>query len=382
MSAEVASTRKDDHVRLAAQQQGAADAGTLGNGFDDVTFLHHALDGIDADAVELGVHIAGAAWPLPIYINAMTGGSASTGRINRQLAIAARETGVAIASGSMSVALDNPSLLGSFRVIRDENPDGFVLANVGIERSPDDARRAVEALRADALQVHVNSVQETVMPEGSRAFSRWPASLEAIVAASDVPVIVKEVGFGLSARTLTRLRDLGVAYADVSGTGGTDFVRIENSRRPDGDYDYLVGWGQSAVACLLDAPAERPVLLASGGVRTPLDVVKTLALGAAAAGVSGGFLSTVLDGGAEALIERLGRWRGHLTALLALLGAATPADLVRTDLIVDGATAAFAHARGIDLPALARRSEALRPVHDDSTRDSTRVLTRAERNPQ
>lgn len=354
MSAESASRRKDDHLRLAAEQQGRPGAG--GNGFDDVAFVHHALGGIDADLVDLAVEVAGARWSLPFYINAMTGGSEKTGRVNRELAIAARETGVAIASGSVSAALDDPALAPTFRVIRDENPDGFVFANVGVERSPDDARRAVDLLGADALQVHLNSVQETVMPEGSRAFSSWESSLAAIVAASAVPVVVKEVGFGLSTDTLSRLRDLGVGFADVAGRGGTDFARIENDRRATGDFAYLGGWGQSAVECLLDAPAVRPVLLASGGVRTPLDVVRALALGARAVGASGTFLASVLDGGAPALVTRLEEWTHHLRALLALLGAPSPAALGGTDLIVTGRSAEFARARGVDLAPLGRRS--------------------------
>ncbi len=353
MPAEQASERKDDHVRLAAAQQRET---PQPGGWDDIAFVHHALAGVDADTVDLHVEVAGARWSLPFYVNAMTGGSASTGDINRDLAIAARETGVAIASGSLSIALDNPELLSTFRVIRDENPDGFVMANVGIERSPVDAQRAVDALGADALQVHINAVQETVMPEGSRSFSSWPASLEAILAAVDVPVIVKEVGFGLSAATLARLADMGVRYADVSGAGGTDFMRIENSRRAGGDYAYLAGWGQSAAECLLEAPADAPTLLASGGVRTPLDVARALALGARAVGASGSFLSVVLDGGAEALITRIREWSDHLTALHSLVGATDPGALRRTDLIVRGRAAEFARARGIDLESLAHRA--------------------------
>lgn len=353
MPAERASERKDDHVRLAAAQQKES---PRPNGWDDVRFVHHALAGVDADRVDLGVEVAGSRWALPFYVNAMTGGSASTGAINRDLAIAARETGVAIASGSLSIALDNPELMSTFRVIRDENPDGFVMANVGIERSPDDARRAVDALEADALQVHVNAMQETVMPEGSRSFSSWPASLEAIVAAVDVPVVVKEVGFGLSAATLSRLQSIGVRFADVSGVGGTDFMRIENDRRSGRDYAYLAGWGQSAVECLLEAPEDAPVLLASGGVRTPLDVARGLALGARAVGASGSFLSVVLDGGAEALVSRIREWSDHLTALHSLVGATAPSDLVRTDLIIHGRAAEFARARGIDIDSLAHRA--------------------------
>lgn len=347
--------RKDDHVRLVAEQHAG---GPRRNGFDDVTFVHHALAGIDADRVGLGVEVCGAGWPVPFYVNAMTGGSAATGRINRDLAIAARETGLPIASGSVSAALADPSMEPTFRVIREENPGGFVMANLGVERSPDDARRAVDILGADALQVHLNSVQETVMPEGSRAFSSWEASLEALLGAVDVPVIVKEVGFGLSSRTLSRLRALGVTHADVSGSGGTDFARVENARRLGGEYAYLAGWGQSTVECLLDAPADAPVLLASGGVRNPLDVVRALALGARAVGVSGSFLKTVLDEGADGLTARLHAWISQTRALLAMLGAASPADLMRTDLIVRGAAAEFAGVRGIDLTALSRRSTA------------------------
>ncbi|WP_159498717.1 type 2 isopentenyl-diphosphate Delta-isomerase [Microbacterium sp. 18062] len=365
MGAEGAGRRKDDHVRLAAAQQVEP---AVRNGFDDIAFVHHALAGTDADRVDLGVEVAGGRWRVPFHINAMTGGSAATGRINRDLAIAARETGVAVASGSLSAALDDPSLLPTFRVLRDENPTGVVWANVGVERSADDARRAVDALGADALQVHLNSVQETVMPEGSRRFSSWPASLEAIRSAVEVPVVVKEVGFGLSARTLTRLHDLGIAYADVSGRGGTDFVRIENARRPGGDFGYLAGWGQSAVECLLDAPDPAPVLLASGGVRTPLDVVRALSLGARAVGVSGTFLAAVLEGGVDALVVRLREWTTHTRALLAVLGAESPAALVSTDLVIDGRTARFCATRDIDITAWARRSDAA-PTPERSRHD-------------
>lgn len=349
----MSSERKDDHLRLAAAQ---AEAPRSGAGFDDVAFVHHALAGIDVAGVDLTTRMPGGIWPTPLLINAMTGGSDTTGRVNRELAIAARETGLAIASGSVSIALGDPSVGSTFRVLREENPDGYVFANLGVERSPDDARRAVDLLRADALQVHVNAAQEIVMPEGSRSFAGWVRSLEAIVAAVPVPVVVKEVGFGLSAQTLSLLSDIGVAAADVAGRGGTDFVRVENARRPDADFDYLVGWGQTAVACLLEAPDDAPPLIASGGVRSPLDVVRSLALGARAVGVSGGFLRTALDGGAEALVAHIERWRTHVAQLCALLGADSPAALARTDIIVTGETADFCHARGIDLAPLAHRA--------------------------
>jgi isopentenyl-diphosphate delta-isomerase len=291
----------------------------------------------------------------------MTGGTEQTGLINRQLAIAARETGLPMACGSVSIALDAPdddTIQRGFSVIREENPDGFVMANVGVGRPASDAVRAVELLQADALQVHLNAVQETVMPEGARDFSSWERSLETLIAASPVPVIVKEVGFGLSRRTLERLSELGADVADVSGRGGTDFLRIENARRTEaqGDFTMMAGFGQSAMACLLDAPASGPELLASGGVRHPFDVVKALAAGAKAVGVAGTFLETVQAGGAESLVPLIETWLEQIRAILALLGATDPAALTATDILIRGDLAEYCLLRGIDISSYARRS--------------------------
>lgn len=348
-TASVASRRKDDHLALAAAQEPASR-----NAFDDVEIVHHALGAIDVASVRLETEVAGIPWSAPFFINGMTGGSAGTEAVNRALAVAARETGLPIASGSVGVALDAPQFASSFRVLRDENPDGIVIANLGAGRHPDDALRAIELLRADALQVHLNAVQELVMPEGAREFSAWPTLIERIVEVSPVPVIVKEVGFGLSRRTLLQLRDLGVRVADVSGTGGTDFARIENARRERDDFGFLAGYGQSAVECLADARGTVPTLLASGGVRTPLDVVKALALGARAVGVAGTFLRAALAGETR-IVEVTRAWRDQVAQLLALLGATEPAGLGETDLLLRGRVREFCDLRGIDAGAFARR---------------------------
>ena len=364
--------RKDEHVDLALGQHGD---GAAHNEFDDLDFVHQALDGVDAERVDLGVGISFTAggqhpagewhWETPFYVNGMTGGTERTTRINRELAIAARETGLPMACGSVSVALDNPDAARGFAVIRAENPDGFVMANLGVGRPASDAPRAVELIGADALQIHVNAVQETAMPEGSRDFSSWISSIEQLAAASPVPVIVKEVGFGLSRSALRHLSEIGVGIADVGGRGGTDFLRIENARRSAGEYAMLSGFGQSALASLLDAPRNAPTLLASGGVRSPFDVVKALAAGAQAVGVAGAFLAAIGrdggSGGAERLVELVSDWKLRTRAVYALLGAATRDDLLRTDLILRGRLREFCTDRGVNISALARRSEAPRP---------------------
>lgn len=345
--------RKDDHLRLAPGSR-PTDAHSE---FDDLAFVHHSLAGIDTAAVNLRVTVDAMAWPAPFYINGMTGGTARTAAINRELAIAARETGLPMGTGSASIALDDPTTANGFRIVRAENPAGIVFANLGIGRRGDDVKRAVDLLEADAMQIHVNPVQEIAMPEGARDLSSWRASLEEMVAASPVPVIVKEVGFGLSRDTIVLLRDLGVRIADVSGRGGTDFLRIENDRHPDGGLSFMTGFGQSAPGALLDAPAGFPALLASGGVRNPFDAVKALALGARAVGVAGVFLDAAVSGGAEALIALIERWLDQTRSMLALLGAASPAALTRTDLLIRGALGEFCALRGVNAASFASRSQ-------------------------
>ncbi|MGW6526222.1 type 2 isopentenyl-diphosphate Delta-isomerase [Streptomyces sp. NPDC054962] len=353
--------RKDDHVRLAMEQQHAHSGR---NQFDDVSFVHHALAGIDRPDVSLATTFAGVAWQAPLYINAMTGGSVKTGAINRELATAARETGVAIASGSMHAYFKDPSCADTFRVLRTQNPDGFVIANVNATASVDNARRAIDLIEANALQIHLNTAQETAMPEGDRSFGSWAPQIERIAAAVDVPVIVKEVGNGLSRQTLLALPNLGVAAADVSGRGGTDFARIENGRRELADYAFLHNWGQSTVACLLDAQDVGIPVLASGGVRNPLDVARALALGARAVGSSGGFLRTLVDSGVPALVTQISTWLDQLAALQTMLGARTPADLSRCDLLIHGELRNFCLDRGIDTWRLAQRSSSIDALHE------------------
>ncbi|SEG99752.1 isopentenyl-diphosphate delta-isomerase [Nonomuraea solani] len=351
--------RKDDHVRHAVDQQrdGTTPQEATAGDFDAVSFVHHALAGIDADTVDLAVKAPGGTWPAPLYINAMTGGSANTGKVNRGLAIAAAEAGIPIASGSMSAYLRDPGLADTYRVLRSHNPDGVVIANINANADPGQARRAIDLLEADALQIHLNATQEIVMPEGDRAFHAWPAHVERIAAEAGVPVIVKEVGFGLSRKTIRRLRDAGVTAADVSGRGGTNFARIENKRRPGGDFAFIADWGQSTPCCLLDAADITGIdILASGGVRSPLDVARALALGATAVGVAGHFLGVLVDQGEKALIEEISDWLHQLRLIMTILGAATPPELADCDLLLSGEVAGYCQARGIDPVPYSSRS--------------------------
>ena len=348
-------SRKDEHLELAVRLHSQDRAGA----FDDVSFIHHSLPGIRAEQVDTGTTVLGSRWKVPFYINAMTGGTRATTAINADLAEAAAEASVAIACGSQHVALRDPERAEGFRVIRRRAPETFVLANVGPTVGAQEAVQAVEMLEANALQIHLNAAQELVMPEGDRDFSGWSERIAAITAAVPVPVVVKEVGFGLSRQTIETLAQAGVSAVDVAGAGGTDFIAIENERRPQRDLSYLVGWGQSTALCLLESVAvDDPVglpVLASGGVRNPLDVVRSLALGSCAVGASGHFLHTLVREGAEALHRELCTWSDHVRTLMTLLGAANVAQLRHTDVLVTGSTAEQARLLGLDLTRLTRR---------------------------
>ncbi|WP_330179042.1 type 2 isopentenyl-diphosphate Delta-isomerase [Nocardia sp. NBC_01503] len=346
--------RKDDHVRHAVDQQRE---GHDSNDFESVAFLHHACAGIDYADVALSLEITGKPWAAPLFINGMTGGSERTGQINRELAIAARETGLPIASGSMSAYFADDTVADSYRVLRGENPRGFVMANVNANATVEQVRRAVALLEADAVQIHLNAVQEIVMPEGDRSFAGWPRQIERITQAVEVPVVVKEVGFGLSRRTVRWLREAGVAAADVGGRGGTNFARIENNRRTGADFSFAQGWGQSTVCCLLDVSDLTGIeILASGGVRSPLDVARALALGAKATGVAGHFLRILVDQGTDALVTTIENWLEQLRQLMTVLGARTPDELLRCDLLLTGDVESFCRLRGIDPMAYSFRS--------------------------
>ncbi|WP_284248739.1 type 2 isopentenyl-diphosphate Delta-isomerase [Litorihabitans aurantiacus] len=349
--------RKDDHIRLAMAQH----APQTVRDYDHVRFVHHALAGGDRDAVDLASPALG--WPVPLYVTGMTGGTAQAAEINRGLGVVARETGLPVACGSMGIVLRQPEVAESFTVLRRENPDGFVMANTNANVTGAQAARIVEIMGADALQVHVNAAQETAMPEGDRDFSHWRDNIAAIVEAVGVPVIAKEVGAGLSRGTVAALRDAGVAGVDLAGRGGTDFSAIESARRTDSGRAYLAGWGQSSVASLLEVAGLARVgsdggvaLLASGGVRHPLDVVRALALGADAVGVAGQFLHVLTTAGVDALVGLLHEWLAEIADLMALLGARDVVGLRETDVLVTGPLREYAELRGVDLTAYARRS--------------------------
>ncbi len=345
--------RKDEHVALAKQFYPS----TSNHEFDKISFVHHSLPEMNLDEVDLSTSIAGFRLEKPFYINGMTGGSQKTTQINHDLALVAKETGLPMASGSVSAALKDPSVENSFKVIRKVNPEGLVFANLGAEHSLEHAKKAVDLLQADALQIHINVTQELTMPEGGRHFKGWLLTIEKIVKELGIPVIVKEVGFGMSQETIQQLQNIGVKTIDISGRGGTNFAAIENARRKSHDYTSLLNWGQTTPVSLLEATAyqSQVEIVASGGIQAPMDMIKAFALGAKACGVSGQFLHLVVEEGPEKTIEEVNKWSGQLATFMTLLGKKRIVDLLTTDILLDPSLIAWCEARNIEWRSFATR---------------------------
>lgn len=293
------SKRKDEHVEFALKQD------RFHSDFARIRLVHQSLPSFDLDEISLNTTYLGHDFKLPIYINAMTGGSDKTKEINQRLALLAKKYHLAMAVGSQHVALDDASYEASFRIVRDMYPKGFLIGNINANASVEEAKRAVSMIDANALGIHINPAQELTMDEGDRHFKHWLSNIKDIVEQVGVPVIVKEVGNGLSYETVQKLIDVGVKHVDVSGRGGTNFIWIENARSEKKRYDYLEDWGLTTIEALLDNQAhlKQVEVLASGGVQSPLDVIKCLVLGAKAVGMSGMFLKTVMNED-EANLER------------------------------------------------------------------------------
>lgn len=338
--------RKNEHVEIAMAQGDA----TISD-FDEIRFVHHSIPSVDVDDIDLTSQLKDFTLDQPLYINAMTGGSEWTKQINEKLVVIARETGIAMAVGSTHAALRNSKMASSFSIVRDTNPDGIIFSNVGADVPVDKAVESVKLLDAQALQVHVNAPQELVMPEGNRTFSTWMENLAQIVSRVDVPVIVKEVGFGMSKETIKSLNEIGVRYVDVSGRGGTNFVDIENERRTYKDMDYLGLWGQTTVESLLESASYQQDMdiLASGGVRTPLDAVKCLALGASAVGMSRPFLNQVENYGITETLNYTEQFTDHMKKIMTMLDVKTIKDLKQTQMVFSPKLQSWIEQRGLDI---------------------------------
>ena len=294
--------RKQEHLALCLDTGSVT--GPSSTGFDRYRFTHNALPELDIEEIDLGANFLGKKLKAPLLISSMTGGFELARKVNRNLAAAAQELGLAMGVGSQRVAIEEPSVTDSFQV-RDLAPDILLLGNLGAVQlnygyGIDQCRRAVQMIDANALILHLNVLQEAVQPEGNRNFKGLTEKIAAVCRELEVPMVAKEVGSGISVEVAQRLAGAGVRAIDVAGKGGTSWYAVEAARaaRAGKPVDIaFADWGIPTEEALVSVRQALPrmELIASGGIRTGLDIAKAICLGADIAALGQPLLAPALE---------------------------------------------------------------------------------------
>lgn len=326
--------RKAEHIRLALDERMQLG----GSPFDEYRFSHVALPEIDMAGIDVSAEFLGYRLEAPVLISCMTGGTELAGRINRNLALGAERTRVAVGVGSQRKALEDPAKADTFRV-REAAPSVPLLGNLGAVQlnygmGVRECRQAVDMIGADALVLHLNPLQEAIQPEGQCDFSGLLPKIGAVVRELGVPVVAKEVGSGISEGVARRLADQGVKIIDTAGVGGTSWARIEAQRAGDVEIgEAFAGWGLPTPRSIEEVRRVPGItVIGSGAIRNGIDAAKAIALGADLVGMAYPFLAAATES-PEKVAEKVRRTVRELKICMFCLGVKTIAELQQTKLL-------------------------------------------------
>ncbi len=353
--------RKADHIKICLVED--TQARSVTTGLEDIHLLHRALPEIAREDIDLSSCLFGHKVAAPIVIEGMTGGTQEAANINAVLAEAAERFELAMGVGSQRAALESPELAYTYRIARERGPNVFLMANLGLAQVLKDdwetkVRWAVEMIDADALCVHVNALQEAVQKEGETDFEGALERLKELTSAASVPVIIKETGAGIASEEAQLLEVTRIAGIDVGGAGGTSWSAVESHRQLGSSQTGSLAhtfwdWGIPTAASTIEvAKTTRLVVISSGGIRSGIDIAKTLGLGANAAGVALPFLKAAVKGH---LTEVLQGMIDELRTALFLSGASGVEDLKQFPIVITGRTAEWLRVRGFKPEEYARR---------------------------
>ena len=341
------SSRKLDHLRICLDKP--IERGFTG--FEDVRLIHNAIPECDLDKIDTKTRFLGSRFMSPLFIAAMTGGHSDARIVNARLAKAAGHFGIGMGVGSQRAALENSDLEGTFSVVRDEAPDAFIVANLGIVQLRDHgtewADRAVSMIDADALAIHLNFLQEAIQPEGDHNATGCLAAVRELCEDFKYPVIIKETGSGISAQAAQAVFGAGVKAIDIGGFGGTSWAAIEGIRAdesPSADNKQLISlgrefidWGIPTVVSLIDVARTGGPVIATGGLRSGLDIAKSLVLGAELSGMALPLLKPAIEG-EESLFSAIETIENQLKVAMFLTGSGNIAGLKSKHAMITGIT--------------------------------------------
>jgi isopentenyl-diphosphate delta-isomerase len=357
--------RKADHIEVCLKEDVQSKNATTG--FEEIHLLHRAIPEIEREKIDLSTTIFGYKFSAPIFVGAMTGGTPKATKINATIAEAVEELGLGMGVGSQRIALNNPKVEHSFTIVREKAPTAFILANIGGPQlvgkyGVKEVKKAVEMVKANALAVHLNSLQEAVQPEGDTNYSGLLRKIGEVAYELDVPVVVKETGAGICAEDAVMLAAAGVAAIDVAGVGGTSWAAVEYYRakaRQD-EFSKRLGeifcdWGISTAASLVEVVQSVNVpVIASGGIHTGIDVTKALALGASLASATYPFLGPATKT-SEEVKNVLQLMVKEVRNAMFLVGANSIQKLKEVPVVLTGKTAEWLRLRGFHPEVYARR---------------------------
>ncbi len=362
--------RKIEHVNIALEQGISVPQRANWN---DICLVHQALPEVDRDDIDTSVNFLGHTLRYPIFMSSLTGGHPDVIAINRNLARAAERYGLALGVGSQRAAIVNPELASSYAVTRENAPHAFLIANIGAPQliaqnrhnpfTLQQVQSAIDMIEANALAIHMNSLQEAAQPEGDRHAFGEAAAIEALVHQLDIPVIGKETGAGICREQALLLKACGVSAIDVGGAGGSSMSELEAARsqsRGDGP-TMNIGllyrdWGIATPIAVVEAIQAQLPVISTGGVRNGLDAARAIALGATLVGIGFPFLKAANES-YEKVCEVIEGIIAELKVAMQLSGATNLAQLRTADLVVTGHTREWLTLRGFEkeLKAMAQR---------------------------
>jgi len=357
--------RKSEHIKISLQKD--VQARQITTGFEDIYFVHQALPEINRDKIHLSTNVFGYEFSAPIFVGGMTGGTPKAAKINSSIAEAVEELGLGMGVGSQRAALEEPKLESTYKIVRKNAPNAFLVANLGAPQlvkgyGMEEAVKAIEMIEADALAIHLNPLQEAIQPEGEANYEGCFQKIEKLTETLQVPLIVKETGAGMSAEVAKRLERIGVKGVDVSGAGGTSWAAVEyyRAKTVNDVFHQQLGesfwdWGIPTVTSIVEvSQSTKLTTIASGGVRTGTHVAKALALGADLASMSTPILSPATKNARE-VKKTLNFFIEELKNTMFLVGAESVEKLKEAPLVILGTTAEWLERRGFRPEVYARR---------------------------